>query len=1143
MRAPIVACSKYTTQHAKSTAAAPLHQFMAPLDSLADVSCISFETVKLLAAEIIPLPKGAAKCLALAAKGNLVERKGRARLEIRCGDRTITHNFDIMDMEIPMLLGLDIFPRLGFYVGGVPTHWPGPRPGSESSHEARQAEEWLHERQSPWCTEDQIEKDELKILLDGISDQLASNTAIDPQLPACPTIPEAVLRLPMDLTNARGSATYRKQYSPPKAAKAALGKAMDKWDRQHCFETADEHTDFNSAYLAVPKKDLTGGKTDWRICFDFRHINALINREGFSNARVPRIDELLSSTEGFTHASLLDLTGAYQQLPVAPEDRHKTAFTFNGRHLQHARWPMGLTPATAQFQKVMEIVLEGIDGVRVYIDDVAVVTKGTVNDHLEVLKQVLERLNHHQLRLNVDKCHFGYKRISLLGHRLTGNTRSADPAKVAQAIEWPQPTSGKEMMRFLGFMNFLRDYIPEYAKIAKPLDELRSTRRFTMTGKQQSAFAGLTAALSTAPVLKTPLPGVQFQVATDASQSGLGAVLYQLEEGGVTRFISFASKSLNGAQRNYPATKRELLGVIFALRTFSLYLLGSRFVLYTDHQALTSIFTQSKLSYVVENWVDVLLEYDFEVRHRPGVSMVLPDALSRLYSGTAAVEELAEEKFADAVMGPGIRNLSVAIPDEVTSNANAELAGFIRERFNKNTVGSKDEQISMLRAAHAVNHFGAEALFKNIWHRGYFWDGLRAQCDDVAGSCHSCLQYNVKRKGYHPTRSLRADNPWDHIAVDCAVDLPVSQAGNSAILIMVDVASRFVVTKPLPNTQQSTVARALFEVFTLFGPPKAMQSDRGSEFISQVLKKLCKAAGIDHRLVAAYNPQANGLAERTVRTVKETLKKRLGGSLDRWDEALPGATFAINTKEHKLTKTAPFTMFYGRSASLWEDYSASALIFGDYEKSAKEWVELTPDEVEALTKRNEDFNTHVRQPVIRAGRQRQDVANASLDKKRLLMDKRIRAGSLVYIEDQNKTSKWEPFRAGPFLVDRQDRRSKNFWLNNLSGKVLPRSFPPQQLIFVTDTNLSLAAADGSVLSLTEPRGEILKILKDRPAADGSTEYLVSWRIRSEPDTWLPATSFDSAAALANYHRKKAPFKKKKKVRVERKQPTRRAKRQ
>jgi transposase InsO family protein len=539
--------------------------------------------------------------------------------------------------------------------------------------------------------------------------------------------------------------------------------------------------------------------------------------------------------------------------------------------------------------------------------------------------------------------------------------------------------------------------------------------------------------------------------------------------------------------------------------------------------ALTTMFTAAKQSYTICNWMDVLLEYDFEIRHRPGVQMVLPDALSRLF---------APNDNADPPDVEAIRALSII---ENADAPDLALAEFIRERHNKETIDSVEEQVQLLRATHAAGHFGAEHLFKKVWRDGFFWPGMRKQCDDVVKSCHPCLSYNIGRHGFHPTRSLRADNPCDHFAVDCAVDLPVSQQGNACILIVVDVATRYVIAKPLPNTQEHTIARALFEIFTMIGPPKIMQSDRGTEFINKVLAKLVAAAGIDHRLVAPYNPQANGLAERAVKTIKDTLKKKLVGKFDRWDEALPAALWAINTKEHALTKTAPFTLFFGRSASGWSDYSSMEMSFIRSDQASRKSVVLQPAEVQRLVEDRDLFEKSIRTGVAAGTDKRRLRNNERLDKGRLSHDTRIKEGALVYIIDQNRSSKLTPVNLGPFLVERQSKRALTFYLRNLNtDKVYDTPFVIHHLLFADDTNLPIADGEGAALTKLEGSQSILKILGDRPSEDGtSTEYKVRWRAKKTKDSWLPASHFD-IGFLTNHVRLTRPFKK-------RKQPPRLAK--
>ena len=1077
-----------------------------------------------------------------------VPRIGTVWLTVACGDHLREHKFEVQDMREEALFGLDLLPALGMYVGNVPTQWPGQRAGLDAAIQAEAAENVLHEKKEVWTLADRAAAAEVDTVIELTHRLLMENRHLDPFEEACKTIPEAT----MAITTPEGWTSYQRQYKVPEAAFEPTHQQIKLWDASGFIEKGDPRCEFNSAILAVGKKDLQGMKTKWRICEDFRLINAGMTSKGFDNARMPLLPDVMERIRGFTLATSLDLTSAYQQLPIAESDRDKTTFTWQGQRFRWRRWPFGLAPATVQFQKVMEIVLDGLDGVIVWVDDLLVFSKGTAEEHGLLVAEVLRRLNQHGLRLNVDKCHFAYKKVLLLGHYLSGSERGVDPLKARQAIAWPELKSGKDVSSFLGFTNFVREYIPMYAEFAAPLDKRRKAKHFEMNAAEKLGFDSLRNAINAAPVLQPPSPELPFQVACDASQSGMGAVLFQAEEGGRPRYIAFASKRLDGAQRNYPATKRELLAIVFALNEFHAYLWGNQFILYTDHQALVALHTKKRLGYTMANWLDVVLRYNFEVRHRPGVSMVMPDALSRMYetmielereknpeaavvASVAVGHSLAElhgveswtgtePMIASAVLSgeEGVGASGVPLPDEhwmeideIVKNPDLQMREFVRERLNKELVSDEKRQMEILQAAHATGHNGAEFLFQAVWRAGMYWPGMKRQCVEVVGRCRPCLQFNVGREGFHPARSLSAQSIWDHLAIDCAVELPESANGFKHILIIVDVMSRFVITKPLKDHSGEAIARALYEVFAIFGPPRSMQSDNGTEFINKVVKQLVTAAGVEHRTVVAWNPRANGLAERTVKLVKDLLKKKLEGVFGRWDEALPGVTMAINARDAALSKTAPFTLFFGRARNEWVDYTAEEIRLAVGTQDEAVLDELR--EQEAL--RQALVADAVRPAVTEAAQQRQAAKNERLDGARKIVDVDYPPGALVMAKVPDRASKLEPLWVGPFVVVRKSKRSATYTLRDLDNKVLPRSFAVSQLKFIADTRVPLTAADGSAVVQGE-RAAIQEILGHRNTGP-QTEYLVRWKgCGEEEDEWLTASLFDDPAVLTEYSRRR-----------------------
>jgi hypothetical protein len=483
---------------------------MAAIDSYAQVSCVSKTLVETLeVSNRVRRPAKNEQQFLRAFDDSKVKRIGTVQLRMACGTKNLSHEFEVIEGSDDMLIGLDLFPKLGIYLGGVPHQWPDEEAGKAAAKLAADRERELVERPAPFEIVDRIpEFDQLQTELEPL---LRANEQIPVWAPACPTIPEATMRLPLTI-----EASYRRPYGIPEAARPAVEKAMLLWDVNNYIEPGDPACDYNTPLAVASKKDLNGMRTDWRICLDFRHINAALDGDmatyKHSSERMPHIHDVLKRMEGFTICSTLDLRHSYHQLPIHIEDRDKTTFTYGGKKWRWKRWPFGLTPATTKFQKVMETVLQGLEGVAIFVDDIAIFTKGDVEEHKRLVEEVLRRLNLHCLRVNRDKCHFGYKRVLMLGHLVSGTTRAMDPLKRKQALAWTVPKTAKDVQRFLGFTNYIRDYIPLYAKLTQPLNALRHVRgKFELTAEQRLAFDNTLRVINSPAVLSTPDPNLPFQ--------------------------------------------------------------------------------------------------------------------------------------------------------------------------------------------------------------------------------------------------------------------------------------------------------------------------------------------------------------------------------------------------------------------------------------------------------------------------------------------------------------------------------------------------------------------------------------------------------------------------------------------------------
>ena len=402
----------------------------------------------------------------------------------------------------------------------------------------------------------------------------------------------------------------------------------------------------NSAYASavVLVRKRTGAL---RMCCDFRALNAKTVKDAYP---LPRIDESMDALAGAQYFSTLDLQSAYMQVPMHPDDAHKTAFTTPFGLFEHRRMAFGLCNAPGTFQRLMQTAFreEMFSILLCYLDDILVFSR-TVAEHISRLDTVFTRLAEYGLKLARRKCDFFRREVRYLGHRVSADGIATDPEKVTAVQNWPTPETLKQLRSFLGFAAYYRRYVPRFTSVASPLHALVTACCQDLKGKPRSsasfrlgagwteactlAFASIKEALTTAPVLGFADYRQPFIVETDASDLGLGAVLSQIQEGR-TRIIAYASRSLSKAEKNasnYSSKKLELLALKWAVcEKFRDYLLGGQFVLYTDNNPLTYLMKSTKLPAVEQRWAAALAPFHFEIKYRAAKHNANADALSRL---------------------------------------------------------------------------------------------------------------------------------------------------------------------------------------------------------------------------------------------------------------------------------------------------------------------------------------------------------------------------------------------------------------------------------------------------------------------------------------------------------------------------------
>ncbi|XP_021346938.1 uncharacterized protein LOC110446222, partial [Mizuhopecten yessoensis] len=411
-----------------------------------------------------------------------------------------------------------------------------------------------------------------------------------------------------------------KPYPLPFSTRETIKKEIDKMLEMKVIESS------NSPYAApvviVKKKDGTN-----RFCIDFRQLNRVTI---FDAEPMPNTEDMFSRLGGFRYFSKLDLTKGYWQVPMAETAKEKTAFITPVGLFQFRVMPFGLVNAPATFCRLMRKVLDGLRNVDSFVDDILIYTH-SFEDHMYVLRDLFRRLRKAGLSARPTKCFIGYRSLECLGHVVGDQRLEPQPEKISAIEQALRPETKTQLRSFLGLAGFYRKFIANFASIAVPLTELTKKgfpNRLEWGDSQEKAFETLKRALTAKPILKLPDLNEDFILRTDASDTGLGAVLLQIEEG-LKLPVAYASRKLLQRERNYAVVEKECLAIVWAVQKFEQYLYGKEFVLETDHQPLTYLQRSKTANGRLMRWALLLQPYRFRIQAIRGSDNIGADYLSR----------------------------------------------------------------------------------------------------------------------------------------------------------------------------------------------------------------------------------------------------------------------------------------------------------------------------------------------------------------------------------------------------------------------------------------------------------------------------------------------------------------------------------
>ncbi|GJX99570.1 putative nucleotidyltransferase, ribonuclease H [Tanacetum coccineum] len=631
--------------------------------------------------------------------------------------------------------------------------------------------------------------------------------------------------------------------------------------------------------LFVKKKDGT-----FRMCIDYRELNKLTIKNRYP---LPRIDDLFDQLQGSSVYSKIDLRTGYHQLRIREEDIPITAFRTRYGHYEFQVMPFGLTNAPAVFMDLMNRVCKPyLDKfVIVFIDDILIYSKNK-EEHERHLKIILELLKNEQLYAKFSKCDFWLESVQFLGHVIDNKGVHVDPAKVEAIRNWSAPTTPKEVRQFLGLAGYYRRFIEGFSLISKPLTKLtEKNKKYEWGTDEDEAFQTLKQKLCSAPILALPEGTENFVVYCDASHKGFGAVLMQRE-----KVIAYASRQLKKHEENYTTHDLECVAVVFALRLWRHYLYGTKCTVYTDHKSLQYILDQKELNMRQRRWIELLSDYDCEIRYHPGKANVVADALSRKDREPIRVRSL-------------VMTVHTNLPERIL---NAQTDAIKEENVKAENLGRRIKPIFETRSdgiqcfegriwlplfgglrdlimheSHKSKysiHPGSDKMYQDL-KKLYWWPNMKAEIATYVSKCLTCAK--VKAEHQKPSGLLQQPEipewKWEKITMDFVSGLPRTPSGYDSIWVIVDRLTKSAHFLPMKKTDSIEKLAQLYlkEIVCKHGVPTSIISDRDSLFTSRFWKSLQEAMGTQLDMSTAYHPETDGQSERTIQTLEDMLRARL----------------------------------------------------------------------------------------------------------------------------------------------------------------------------------------------------------------------------------------------------------------------------
>ena len=720
---------------------------------------------------------------------------------------------------------------------------------------------------------------------------------------------------------------HHKAFPVAKIHEETLKKELDRLCKLGVLKKNSDST-WAAPTFIIPKKNGTV-----RFISDFRYLNKCLVRKPYP---IPKIADVLQKIEGLEWATSLDLNMGYYTVHLDLYSQKLCTIVTPWGKYQYLRLPMGVNVSPDVFQEKMSNLMQDLEYVRTYLDDLLVISNGSFEEHLHQLGKVLQRLRRAGLKINAEKSSFFAPEIEYLGYLLTKDGIKPVQKKIQAVLDLQPPTTLKELRRFLGMVQFYRDMWKQRSHILAPLTDLvgLGKKKIKWEPNHQRSFEEIKKVLAKETILNYPKFDRPFDIHTDASDRQLGAVISQ--DG---KPLAFYSRKLSSAQRNYTTTEQELLSIVETLKEFRNILLGQIIKVHTDHKNLVHE-SELKTSQRVMRWRLLLEEFGPEIVYIKGPKNVVADALSRLPKQGDIVDDV------EAVLPFASKDEEI-FPIQLQQIQNSQSKDrSLRKRLKDNPKHYQRKNIENVQVItykdrifvpkelrnrtltwyhHYLCHPGRDRMYKTMAATLY-WDNMETDVSKFIKTCSTCQRFKKSKKKYGklPPKEVTM-TPWETVCIDLIGPYTVTdRSGNDRILnamTFVDPATGWFEITEIPDKTSARISQIFNSTWLARYPrPRKVIFDNGNEFKKDFLP-LLRDFNIKPTPTTIKNPQANAILERVHQVLGDMLRtKNLQqydfDALDPWSDILASVAWAIRSTHHSTLKASPAQLVFNRDMLL-----------------------------------------------------------------------------------------------------------------------------------------------------------------------------------------------------------------------------------